>query len=243
MAEIKLQSAFLFEAVRNGRETLSALSHRLVEIQEEERRWIAQELHDEIGQILTGLKLVIDSTAHQSPAQIMVTLHHAQTIVNDLIGRVRQISLDLRPAMLDDLGLLPSLVWLFERYRQQTGIEIEFSHFNIENLRFLSEHETAVYRVIQEALTNVARHAKTDRVTIQLWSDESSINARIEDHGEGFDLSAVLNSPKTRGLLGIRERITFLKGKLWIDTSPGQGTSLSIELPLGEIAYPPEDIQ
>lgn len=236
LAEIKLQSAFLYEAVRNGRETLSALSHRLVQIQEEERRWIAQELHDEIGQSLTGLKLTIDSTAHQSLAQAKETLVQAQAIVNDLIGRVRQISLDLRPAMLDDLGLLPSLLWLFERYQQQTGIEIDFSHHNIEGLRFPSEHETAVYRVIQEALTNAARHAKTDRVSIQVWSVDSTINARIEDRGEGFDLPSVLSSPKTRGLLGIRERIAFLRGKLTIDTSPGQGTCLTIELPLTD--YP-----
>lgn len=241
LGEIKLQSAFLYEEVRNGRETLSVLSHRLVEIQEEERRWIAQELHDEIGQILTGLKLVIESSRSVPETDKSDSLLRANEIVNELIGKVRQMSLDLRPAMLDDLGLLPGLLWLFERYSQQTRVEVEFSHFNIEGRRFSPEFETAVYRVIQEGLTNVARHAQIDHVTIQLWADEFTINVHIEDRGKGFDMQNTLANGKTRGLVGIRERVEFLKGKLTIDACPGEGTSLTIELPLDDGAIQREN--
>ncbi len=227
-----LQSAMLYEQVRSARRRLEALSHRLVEVQEEERRRLAQELHDEIGQVLTGLKLMLDSSVSLANPQLVDRLRRAQYEVNELIGQVRQISLDLRPAMLDDLGLLPTLLWFFDRYKLQTEVEVEFSHTGMENRRLPQTVETAAYRVIQEALTNVARHAGVKQVSVHLMVVEERLVVQIEDRGVGFDPEVVMQGGDSRGLVGMRERVGSLNGELVVESSPGTGTSLIVELPI-----------
>jgi signal transduction histidine kinase len=227
-----LQSAMLYEQVRSARRRLEALSHRLVEVQEEERRRLAQELHDEIGQVLTGLKLMLDSSVSLASPQLVERLSRAQYEVNELIGQVRQISLDLRPAMLDDLGLLPTLLWFFDRYKLQTEVEVEFSHTGMEGRRLPPAVETAAYRVVQEALTNVARHAAVKRVSVHLMVVEERLVIQIEDRGAGFDPEAVMQGGDSRGLVGMRERVGSLDGELVVESSPGSGTSLIVELPI-----------
>ncbi len=227
-----LQSAMLYEQVRSARRRLEALSHRLVEVQEEERRRLAQELHDEIGQVLTGLKLMLDSSVNLAGPQLIDRLSRAQYEVNELIGQVRQISLDLRPAMLDDLGLLPTLLWFFDRYKLQTEVEVDFSQTGMENRRLPPAVETAAYRVIQEALTNVARHAGVKQVSVHLMVVEERLVIQIEDRGVGFDPEAVMQGGDSRGLAGMRERVGSLNGELVVESSPGKGTSLIVELPI-----------
>ncbi len=227
-----LQSAMLYEQVRSARRRLEALSHRLVEVQEEERRRLAQELHDEIGQVLTGLKLMLDSSVSLAGPQLLDRLSRAQYEVNELIGQVRQISLDLRPAMLDDLGLLPTLLWFFDRYKLQTEVEVEFSQTGMENRRLPQAVETAAYRVIQEALTNVARHAGVKLVSVHLLVVEERLVIQIEDRGIGFDPEVVMQGGDSRGLVGMRERVGSLNGELVVESSPGKGTSLIVELPI-----------
>ncbi|MBM3133351.1 MAG: PAS domain S-box protein, partial [Chloroflexi bacterium] len=156
------------------------LSRRLVEVQEAERRHIARELHDQIGQALTGIKLSLEKAAVQQASDCQATIDESQVLINDLIGRVRALSLDLRPPMLDDLGLLPTLLSHFKRYTAQTGVEVLFQHRGLEK-RFPPDIETGAYRIMQEALTNVARHAKVQRVTVRILANEERLDLQIKD--------------------------------------------------------------
>lgn len=230
-----IQKARLFDEVRTGQQRLQTLSHRLVEVQELERRAIARELHDEIGQILTGLNLTLELVARLPVEQARTRLDQAQTLVNELMLQVREMSLELRPPMLDDLGLLPALLWHFERYTEQTNVQVTFKHSGLER-RFAPEIEIVVYRVIQEALTNVARHADVWSVTVRLWANHTVLGVQVEDQGRGFDPQVVLENHASSGLSGIRERTLLLGGTFLIEAAPDQGSCLSIELPLKEKA-------
>ena len=205
---------------------LRALSHRLVKAQEVERRTIARELHDEVGQVLTGLKLVLETAARQPDEQRKESLEQAQTLVNELMGRVRDISLDLRPVVLDDLGLLHALLWQIERFSSQSGIHVDFSHHGLEGKRFEPEIETSIFRIVQEALTNVARYAGVDTASVGVWATDAALTATIEDHGAGFDPKSVLATHDSSGLTGMRERATLLGGHLTIDSVKGNGTTI-----------------
>jgi PAS domain S-box-containing protein len=219
--------------VLEARDHLQVLSRRLVEVQESERRQIACELHDEIGQVLNALKLTVDlAVRHPSQPQTQTRLGQAQGEVNRLIQRVREIALDLRPAILDDLGLLPALLWHFQRYTRQTGVQIRFSHHGLEGRRFAQTVETAAYRVIQEALTNVARHAKVKEAVVHCRLLRGNLRLGIEDDGAGFDLKAILAARNSSGLSGMRERVTLLGGQMRVQTSPGHGTRLFATLPV-----------
>lgn len=231
-AAVSLQNARLFEQVRASRARLQALSKRLVDVQETERRNLARELHDQIGQLLTGLKLILEMgrTAPDSGHDDM--LDEAQELVNDLMTRVRELSLDLRPAMLDDLGLLPALLWLFERYTTQTQVEVDFRHHGLEDRRFPADLETAAYRIIQEALTNVARHAGVDTVAVRLRANPRVLYLQVEDRGRGFEPAEALSSQTRNGLTGMFERAALAGGQLTVESTPGQGTLLSAELPM-----------
>jgi signal transduction histidine kinase len=166
------------------------------------------------------------------PESSAVRLREARRRADELVGRVRELSLNLRPAMLDDLGLLPALLWHFDRYTAQTGIAVAFKHSGLEGRRFDSELETAAYRITQEALTNVARHARVREATVRLWAQQDSLCVQIEDHGTGFDPKAVLRAGHSSGLSGMRERASLLGGRLVIDSLAGVGTHLTVEFPL-----------
>ncbi|OPY59560.1 MAG: Oxygen sensor histidine kinase NreB [Syntrophorhabdaceae bacterium PtaU1.Bin034] len=226
-----VQNARLFSQVRQSHTQMKALSLQLVEVQEAERRYIARELHDQIGQELTGLKFALEMNVLQSEGKTKAGLMEAQSIVNKLVVLVRELSLKLRPSMLDDLGLLPTLLWHFERFTNQTAIQVTFKHSGCNDERFPREVETTIYRIAQEGLTNVARHAKTDQVIVRLWSDGKTLGIQIEDSGIGFN-DAVLNAGLTGGLYGMRERAMLLGGRLTIETRPSAGTRLTAELPI-----------
>ena len=232
-AAVAIQNAQLFEQVRLGRERQRLLSRQLVEVQEAERRSIARELHDQIGQVLTGLKLVLEMSQRDTDAARDENLDEALVLVDELMSQVRELSLSLRPAMLDDLGLLPALLWQFERYTAQTQVQVDFQHRRVEGVRFDPEIETAAYRIVQEALTNVARHAGVKQVTVRLWADDRGLYLQVEDQGRGFDPDSALAASLTGGLSGMRERANLLGGQLTIDSDPGERTILSASIPLG----------
>ena len=233
LIEMAVQNLRQFEQIVVGRMRAQALSERLVEVQEEERREIARELHDEIGQILTGLKIQLDMALRTNqPKKGFGQIQEAQGLTNELIGRVRQLSLDLRPAMLDDFGLLSAFQWYFERYTRLTHIEVNFRHQGLEERRFSSELETAAYRVGQEALTNVARYAGVSTVEVTAWATETQLRLQISDEGKGFSPEEKIRGISSRGLVGMRERIHLLGGDLRILSAPGEGTQVIVSLPL-----------
>ncbi|MFA6053963.1 MAG: response regulator [Thermodesulfovibrionales bacterium] len=229
--EIKRLNEELEQKVVERTIRLQVLSKRLLEVQEAERRYIARELHDEIGQSLTGVKLALESLMHLPADNISAGIQEVQKSVIDLLANVRNISLDLRPSMLDDLGLLPALLWHFKRYTSQTNIHVEFKQSGLD-MRFRPEVETVTYRVIQEALTNAARYAGVNEVWVVTVADENMIMINIEDKGNGFDPETVGINRETAGIEGMRERLSLLGGHLTIESSPGAGTRLTAEVPL-----------
>jgi signal transduction histidine kinase len=217
------------ERIRAER-AMRSLSLRLVEVQETERRFMARELHDEIGQVLTGLKITMDLLNEKVPSDLKPPVSDALAWLNDLMARVRRLSLDLRPQMLDDLGLLPALDWHFKRYTTQTGITVEFKHHGVTG-RLPGALETAAYRLIQEALTNVARYAGVKQATVRVWADDASVRVQVEDSGAGFDPERTLAERASNGVSGMRERVTLLGGEFTLESAPGRGTRVTAELP------------
>lgn len=227
------QRAILFEQVRDERRRSQHLSRRVVEAQEDERRHIARELHDEIGQSLTGVKMALEMAARFSSDSVKGDLLKVGAMVDGLLARVRVISLNLRPAMLDDLGLLPALLWHFENYSGQTGVSVDFKHKGLGR-RLRPEVETAAYRIIQEALTNVARHAEVKEAIVLVWLDGASLCLQIEDRGAGFEPTSLRTAHGSSGIVGMRERATSLGGRFRLESSPVDGTVVFVVLPFDE---------
>jgi PAS domain S-box-containing protein len=228
--------ARLFEQLAESHQRLQTLSAKLVEIQEQERRKLAGELHDEIGQSLTSLRLNLDiisrslQTAMPIHDEVRDYLARANETTVRLLDRIREISLDLRPAMLDDLGLIPALLALFDTYSAQTDIQIRFKHSGVER-RFSTDLETAVFRIIQEALTNVARHSGIKEVAVRLWADLEHLRLQVEDQGIGFNPRAEVRFRRSSGLSGMVERASSCGGQLEIESSLGEGVCLTAEFP------------
>lgn len=220
------ENARLLREAQSARDRLEAMSRRLVTLQEEERRRIARELHDEIGQVLTGLQLMMEAGARSGPVS---ALQRAREIVVELMGRVRDLSRDLRPPMLDDLGLVPTLLWHLENLRQQVGMEVLFHHRGLDG-RLPADIELTVFRVVQEALTNVVRHAGVRRATIALAKSGQRLRLHVQDAGRGFDARAI--APGTNGLSCMRERVLLAGGTVALESAPGKGTRITLELPL-----------
>jgi signal transduction histidine kinase len=202
-------------------------------VQEDERRHLARELHDEIGQLLTGVKLALEMAARFSSDAAKGGLLNVSAMVDNLLSRVRVMSLNLRPAMLDDLGLLPALLWHLENYSSQTGVSVDFRHKGLGR-RLRAELETAAYRIIQEALTNVAKHAGAEEAIVLVWIDGTSLCLQVEDRGNGFEPGAPRIDHLTSGLSGMRERAASLGGKFRLESSPEDGTVIFVILPIDD---------
>jgi PAS domain S-box-containing protein len=214
-------------------ERLRAMSHRLVEVQEEERRHLARELHDEVGQALTSLRFALEGVGSVAGEAAHTGLAGARELLAEILSRIRGLSSDLRPALLDHLGLPAALQWLIERFTQRTRVQVNFKYSGL-NGRLPQGVETAAYRVVQEGLTNVARHAGVAEATVRLWVDDDVLEVQVEDAGCGFDPGVVAASAASSGgLLGMYERTQLLGGNLLIDSTPGGGTHLLAQFPLG----------
>jgi PAS domain S-box-containing protein len=215
---------------KNAQDALRTFPQRLIETQEAERQRIARELHDEIGQVLTSAGMMLALIQRRHPGAVHTEIAEARALLDDLIGRVRNLALDLRPSILDHFGLTAALSWFFQRYTAQTGVRVAFNDMLPEDARFDAEVETAAYRIIQEALTNIARYAGVHEATVRVSTNGTSLLVEVEDDGAGFLQEQV--SGQSFGLTGMRERTNILGGRLIIDTSPGLGTQIIAELPL-----------
>jgi signal transduction histidine kinase len=216
----------LLQEVTGAHERLRTLSRRLVTLQEEERRTIARELHDEVGQLLTSLNFLVEARERGGAA---VAREQVRDMTSQLLDRIRDLSLNLRPPMLDDLGLVPTLLWHVERYRAQTGIDVRFRHRGV-NERLPVGAEITAFRIVQEALTNIARHAGVTEASVDFWMEDGGLWLRVEDGGRGFDPNALRGA--SSGLTGMRERALLLGGALTVDSAPGRGTRVIAGLPL-----------
>jgi len=229
---IAVNNAQLYEETLAGREQLKGLSHRLLEAQEAERQDTAHKLYDEVGQELAALRLNLDMSERLSQdGACQQSLKRAQTGVEKLLNRVLNLSLDLRPPILDDFGILAALSWYLKRYTAQTGVRVDFQHSGIEG-RFSSAVETVAYRIAQEALTDAARHAGVKGVTIQVRATQETLYIAVEDRGKSFHSKTGSSASVGEGSSGMRERAASVGGQLVVDSGIGRATRVTAELPL-----------
>ena len=207
---------------------LQALSNRLLRVQEDERRALAQELHDQIGQLLTGLRFQLEAARDAAPS---APLADALTVTGELLSSVRELTLQLRPRMLDDLGLQPALEWQTKLFQRQTGISVELE-LSLPPTRLGADLETTVFRMVQEALTNVARHSGAAAAIVTVTAGDTALQVEISDRGRGFESRSALARHDSLGLTGLAERVRLAGGALDIYSVPGQGTRLHAEFPL-----------
>jgi signal transduction histidine kinase len=222
-----------------ARTDLRELSARLVRAQEEERRTLARELHDEVGQSLSAIMMEAHSLqasqgdAALYPRQVSERLASIASIAAASLNVVRDLALLLRPSMLDDFGLVPALNWQARETAKRTGLNVRVTADEASD-SLPDEHKTCIYRLAQEALSNAARHASARNIRVSVKSDPDFVRFTVQDDGTGFDKRFV----RGLGLLGMEERVRRLGGELRIDSQPGRGTIISAEIPLPEMPLP-----
>lgn len=221
---------------KRAQEALRNYSQRLIEAQEAERQVIARELHDEIGQVLTAVRINLNSLERsaQSGSQALA-IDDSLVIVDEALERVRELSLNLRPSVLDSLGLGPALRWYVDHYARRSGIVADLTSDLEDGTRLRLELETACFRIVQEALTNVMRHARATHVRVSIKRSNGNLDVKIRDNGVGFNVETLLkDSPPawTLGLRGMEERAVAAQGHLKIDSAPTRGTEVRACFPL-----------
>jgi len=237
--QLERESETRFAEIERARRELRSLSARVLEAQEDERRQVARELHDEVGQALWAISLGIDNLGAvlqrgdtELALQQLAALHD---ISDNSVRVVRNMSLLLRPSMLDDLGLLPALKWLAREMSRTSNLHVEV---NAEQLRddLPEEHKTCVFRVVQEALRNSSRHAGAHNAWVYVRASSGKLMLTVRDEGSGFDP----RREKGLGLLGMEERVHHLGGTLRIQSGAGRGTIVAVQLPLPD--HPKEEL-
>lgn len=221
------------EAIRRSKETMEELHRHLTEVRENERADISREIHDQLGQSMTALKLDLNwvqehiATDPESRAKLASMIDLASATIRD----IQRISSELRPGILDDIGLAAAIEWYAEEFEKRSGIKV---HLNLDEVQAESDQKNlTIFRVTQESLTNVIRHANAKKVKISLSEIKENIILEIKDDGVGMPEEKV-NSPRSLGLLGIRERVAQSSGILVISSRPGSGTSIRITIPAGD---------
>ncbi len=228
---IAIENRYLWEELQHKEIVRRHLLDKVITAQEEERRRISRELHDETGQSLTSLLVQLKLLERQPDMESM--RRHAQEL-RELTARtldeVRRLSLDLRPAALDDLGLVPALEWYINEYARKFTIQASFNAQGMDDIRLPREAEVVLYRVVQESLSNVVRHAKATSVHVDIQRDKDTVQVRIKDNGYGFNIEETLKSPnRGLGLRGMQERMALIGGTLQLLSTPNEGTEVCIE--------------
>jgi PAS domain S-box-containing protein len=222
------------DEIASSRAQLRELSHYLQAVREEERARISRELHDELGQTLTAMKMELTWLLERLPAgpePLQPRIERLIELVNGSVADLRRIASDLRPLMLDELGLVSAIRWLTDTVAARGQLKVELD-FDREDVAYQGDVSTAAFRIVQEALTNVTRHSRASRVAVSFRHENDELRIDIADDGCGI-ASAAANTARTRhGLLGMRERAHMLGGSLTIQDGPGGGTRVSASLPL-----------
>jgi signal transduction histidine kinase/HAMP domain-containing protein len=230
--------ARLYESLRREQQLSARLLQGTITAQEAERKRIARELHDETIQGLIGLILRLDAIGLESETRGQDTclpVQAARSAAQDILEGVRRLIADLRPSLLDDLGLLPAIAWYAERLLEPLGIATDVE-CNVEQVRLPQVAETALFRIAQEAINNIAKHSSASNVHVGMWVSDGFAVMRIEDDGHGFTPGAVQGTGEEQtkgfGLRGMRERVSMLGGQFSLQSTPGQGTTLEVRIPL-----------
>jgi signal transduction histidine kinase len=227
----------LLEQSQILQEQLRHLSRQLLLAQEEERKRISRELHDEIAQTLTGISVrlaALKTAATINTKDLQEKISSTQRMVEKSVDIVHRFARELRPMVLDDLGLIPALQTFMKTFTKRTGLHIHFTTFTSGRIKQLNNStRTVLYRVAQEALTNVQRHAKASRVEVNLQKLPRAVGVTIKDNGKSFEVARVLHAKKNKrlGLLGMRERVEMVGGHLRVESAPGKGTTICAEIP------------
>ena len=237
---VAIENARLYEAVRRKEEDISAFLRKYIAAQEDERKRIARELHDETAQSLTALAIAIETALQKptnSPAEVKRLLVPARSLTERVSRELDRIIRDLRPSLLDDLGLMEALGWYADNRLKPLGIQVTFETVGTER-RLPTALETALFRVTQEGISNIARHSKAENVSLTVEFGDNYVAIDLEDDGCGFDVDSTLAKGKDGsddspfGLLGMRERTELMGGSLAVESRPGQGTSIRVRVPL-----------
>ncbi|MBI4319034.1 MAG: sensor histidine kinase [Chloroflexi bacterium] len=227
----------LYEEIQRKEHARGQLLEKTISAQEEERKRIARELHDEASQALTALIISLESAEESLPNDLVdfrERLGSIKALTIQTLEEIRKIIMDLRPTLLDDLGLIPALRWYAKSHSEISGTKFNFRADGFKE-RLPAQMETVLFRVVQEAITNITRHSQASTATIRLAFDESDVRASIEDDGIGFDVERTLRSRDSErglGLLGMEERIALLGGTLSIESTPGKGTRVTLRVPV-----------
>jgi len=233
--DAELQRRRLMAELEQREALRGQLLERVLAAQEEERHRIARELHDEAGQALTsmmvGLRLLEKEV--EQPETLVARLADLKRTTDGVLEDLHRLAMDLRPASLDHLGLVAALRQYVELYSRQHGLVVQFESVGLDGERLPAEVEIALYRIVQEALTNVVRHARATRTDVLLERRGDRLVAIVEDDGAGFDPEAAVQNSRL-GLFGMRERAEMLDGTLAIESAPGSGTTVFVEIPYAD---------
>ncbi len=227
----------LLQESRDMQERLRRLAHRVLRVQEAERKEVSRELHDEIAQTLVGINVHLENLARDvpvNPKAFRQRIARTQRLVEKSVATVHRFARDLRPTMLDDLGLIPALHGYLKEFTKRTKVRVQFTAFaGVEQLS--SDRRTVLYRVAQSALTNIARHAQASQVKVSLQKVQNTVRLEIQDDGKSFDTARELYAKRhTRlGLLGMRERAEMVGGSFAVESAPGKGTTIRAQIPFG----------
>ena len=237
---VAIENARLWEDLKQRDLLRSQLLEQAIAAQEEERQHIARELHDQIGQALTSILVLLRALEAESDGAEGVVVDPVRwkdlkAIVADTLESVHELALELRPSVLDDLGLVPAVQRAVRIYQKRHGLVIDFEAVGLEGVRLPPAVETALYRIAQEALTNIIQHACVSRGSLLLAVRAGIVTLIVEDNGCGFDTDRLVHGPMDEhwlGLSGMRERSALLGGRLTIESAPGSGTTVFVEIPV-----------
>lgn len=223
------------EELKRSREQLRNLSAHLQSAREKERMYIAREIHDELGQTLTALKMDLswlNSKIPKDQKSLLLKTRTMSDLIDTAVKTVQRVSTELRPGLLDDLGLTAAIEWQTDEFKQRTGIQCEL-YLDSEDVMVIQDISTALYRILQEALTNIVRHANATIVKVSFKKKAGKVELEVRDNGKGITEEQISN-PKSFGLIGIQERVYLLGGEVHIIGIYGKGTTITVNIPLNE---------